>query len=45
MKFKTYDDAEEYFYEHFGSATDDPDDEETRFMNWVNDNDIIIEEE
>jgi hypothetical protein len=45
MTFSSYDEAEEYFYEHFGCNSDDVDVESERVERWINDNDIIIDEE
>lgn len=44
MTFKTHEEAEKYFYEHFDCLSDDVDKEEARIMNWIESNNITIEE-
>lgn len=45
MKFKTYDEAEEKFYETNDCVSDDSDKEQARVERWLEDNSHEVEED
>ncbi len=45
LTFSSFEEAEEYFYKHIGQCdSDDSDKEEAKIMEWIEGNDIIVEE-
>lgn len=44
MNFKSWKDAEAEFYKSHVALTDDSDSEETRIMNWIEDNEHEVDE-